>query len=99
MRLQSLEERFMSSVTKSPWLSRFAAALVTVLSLGAVTTLVAKPADARVFVSVGVGAPAWGWGYYPGYWYRPYRRPYSGAYYPGWRWRQWCYWHPYRCHW
>jgi hypothetical protein len=98
----------MSSVTKSPWLSRFAAALVTVLSLGAVTTLVAKPADARVFVSVGVGAPAWGWGYYyPGYWHRPYwrpywrpyRHPYYRAYYPGWRGRRWCYWHPYRCHW
>jgi hypothetical protein len=89
----------MSSVTKSPRLSRFAAVLVTVLSLGAMTTLAAKPADARVYVGFGVSAPAWGWGYYPGYWHRPYWRPYYRAYYPGWRQGRWCYWHPYRCRW
>jgi hypothetical protein len=101
----------MPSVTESPWLRRFAAVLVTVLSLAAVTTLAAKPADARVFVSVGVGVPGWGY-YYPGYWHRPYWRPYwhrpywrpywrpyYGAYYPGWRRHRWCYWHAYRCHW
>jgi hypothetical protein len=89
----------MSPVTKSLWPRRFAAVLVTVLSLGAVTTLAAKPADAGVYV--GVGVP--GWGYYPGYWHRPYWRPYwhpyYRAYYPGWRGRRWCYWHPYRCRW
>jgi hypothetical protein len=73
--------------------------LVTVLSLGAMTTLGAKPADARVFLGFSFGVPvwpAWGWGYYPayypGYWYRPYPPPY-------WGWRRWCYWHPYRCRW
>jgi hypothetical protein len=88
----------MSSLTRSPWLRRSAAVLVTVLSLGAMTTLTAKPADARVFVGVGFGVPAaWGWGYYhPGYWYHPYR-PYYPAY-RGWQWRRWCYWHPYRCY-
>lgn len=96
----------MSFLLKSPWPRRFAAVLVTVLSLGAMTTLGAKPADARVFVGIGIGVPAWGWGYYPGYWHRPYWRPYYRAYYPGWRWRhpgwRWhrgCYWHPYRCRW
>ena len=88
----------MSLLTRSPWPRRFAAVLVTVLSLGAMTTLGTKPADARVFVGFGFGAP--GWGYYPGYWYRPYRpwyRPYWGWGYGGWRHRRWCYWHPYRC--
>lgn len=90
----------MSSLTRSSWLRRSAAVLVAVLGLGAMTTLNAKPADARVFFSVGVGVPAWGWGYYPGYRHRPYAPYYySPAYYGyGWRWRQWCYWHPYRCY-
>lgn len=92
----------MSSLTRSSWLRRSAAVFVAVLGLGAMTTLAAKPADARVFVSVGVGAPVWGWGYYhPGYWYRPYYsyyRPYYPAYYRNWRWRRWCAWHPYRCY-
>ncbi len=89
----------MSLLTKSPWPRRFAAVLVTALSLGAMTTLGAKPADARVFVGLNFGAPAWG--YYPGYWYRPYRpwyRSYWGWGYGGWGHRRWCYWHPYRCH-
>lgn len=86
----------MSSVTRSRGFRRFAAVLVAVLGLGAMTTLAAKPADARVFFSVGVGAPVWGWGYYPGYWYHPYR-PYYPAY-RNWQWRRWCYWHPYRCY-
>jgi hypothetical protein len=87
----------MSLLTKSPWPRRFAAVLVTVLSLGAMTPLTAKPADARVFVGFNFGVPAWGWGwgYHPAYWYRPYWRPY---YWGGWRWRRWCYWHPYRCY-
>jgi hypothetical protein len=93
----------MSLLTKSPWPRRFAAVLVTVLSLGAMTTLGAKPADARVFVGFSVGVPAWGWGYYPGYWgYYPgyWYRPYYPAYYGyGWGWRRWCYWYPYRCRW
>ena len=91
----------MPSLVKSPWPKRLAAVLVTVLSLGAMSTLTPKPADARVFFSVGVGAPVWGWGYYPGYWYRPYGpyyRPYYPAYYRNWHWRRWCYWHPYRCY-
>jgi hypothetical protein len=83
-----------SSLTRGPGLRRFAAVLVTVLSLGAMTALTAKPADARVFFSFGIGVPAWGWGYYPGYWYRPYYPAYWG-----WGWRRWCYWHPYRCAW
>jgi hypothetical protein len=83
-----------SSLTGSPRLKRFAAVLVTVLGLGAATTFAAKPADARVFFGFNFGVPVWGWGYYPGYWYRPYP-----AYWWGWRWRRWCYWHPYRCYW
>ena len=85
----------MSSLTRSSWLRRAAAVLVAVLGLGAMTTLAAKPADARVFVRVGIGAPVWGWGYYaPGYWYRPY----YPANYRNWQWRRWCSWHPYRCY-
>lgn len=87
----------MSFLLNSPWLRRSAAVLVTVLSLGAMTTLAAKPADARVFVGVGFGAPGWGY-YHPGTWYRPYYRPYYPAYYRNWQWRQWCSWHPYRCY-
>lgn len=90
----------MSFLTRSPWLRRFAAVLVTVLSLGAVSTFTAKPADARVFVGLNFGVPAFGWGYYPGYWYRPYPAYWYRPYYrPAWRWRRWCYFHPYRCRW
>jgi hypothetical protein len=87
----------MSPLTGHPGVRRFAAVLVTVISLGAATTLAAKPADARVFFSFGFGVPAWGWGYYPrpGYWYRPYYPAYYGY---RWQWRRWCYWHPYRCY-
>ncbi|MGH7039743.1 MAG: hypothetical protein ACREE1_16580 [Stellaceae bacterium] len=89
----------MSSLTRSSWLRRSAAMVVAVLGLGAMTTLAAKPADARVFVRVGIGAPVWGWGYYhPGYWHRPYYRPYYPAYYRNWQWRHWCAFHPYRCY-
>jgi hypothetical protein len=86
----------MSLLARNPAFRRIAAVLVTVLGLGAMTALAAKPADARVFFRIGVGVPAvwgWGWGYYPGYWYRPYYPAYWG-----WQWRRWCYWHPYRCY-
>jgi len=75
--------------------------LVAVLGFGAMT-IAAKPAEARVWVGLNFGAPM-GWGYYaPGYWappprpvYHPYYRPSRPA---NWRWRHWCRWHPYRCH-
>ena len=69
----------MSVLTRNPWLKRFAVVLVTVLSLGSLT-LASTPAQARVFV--GVGVP--GWGYYaptPYYGYGYYGYPAYG--YPG----------------
>jgi hypothetical protein len=51
----------MSVLTRNPWLKHLAVVLVTVLSLGGVT-LQSAPAEARVFVGVGIPFP--GWGYY-----------------------------------
>ena len=63
--------------------------------------MTAKPADAQIsiqvpFVSLGIGAPYYGYPYY--YYGYPY---YYRTYYGGWRHRNWCHWHPYRCgrHW
>ena len=71
----------MSFISNNPWLRRLAVVLVTVLSIGALT-VPSRPANARVFIGFGVGAPV-GWGYYapaPYYGY-PYYRTYYG--YPG----------------
>ena len=51
----------MSVLTRNPWLKHLAVVLVTVLSLGSLS-LASTPAEARVFV--GVGIPFSGWGYY-----------------------------------
>jgi hypothetical protein len=88
----------MSRLLAWGWLRRVGLAFATVLCLGAMTTGLSKPADARVFVGFSFGVPAWGFygpAYYPGYYYRPYYAPYWRA---GWRWR-WCRWHPHRCGW
>ena len=79
----------MSVLMRYSWLRHFAVVLVTVMSLGAIT-LAATPAQARVFVSVGVPLP--GWGYYapapyypyayPAYWYYPGRVFVGGVYGP-----------------
>jgi hypothetical protein len=74
----------MSVLVRSPWLKHLAVVLVTVLTLGA-ATLRSTPAEARVFVGVGIPLP--GVGYYaPYYSYGYYPYGYSGypAYgYPG----------------
>ena len=59
----------MSVLTRNPWLKHLAMVLVTVLSLGSLT-LASTPAEARVFV--GVGIPFSGWGYYAPAPYYPY---------------------------
>jgi hypothetical protein len=76
----------MSRPSKTSWLKRLAVVLVTVLSIGALT-VPSGPANARVFVGFGVGAPV-GWGYYPpppppyyAYYGYPYYYPYYRAYY------------------
>ena len=79
-----------SVISRSRWLRRLAVALIAVFSIGALT-VPSAPANARVFVGVGIGAPV-GWGYYapppyygyygyPTYYGYPYYRPYYG--YPG----------------
>ena len=74
----------MPVLTRNPWLKHLAVVLVTVLSLGAMT-LRPTPADARVFVGVGIPFP--GWGYYtptPYYGCGYYGYPAYGYYgYPG----------------
>ena len=68
-------------LTRSHWLKHLAVVLVTVLTLGAVT-LRPVPAEARVFVGVGIPFP--GVGYYapaPYYPYGYYGYPAYG--YPG----------------
>jgi hypothetical protein len=89
----------MSVFSKNRWFRRFGAVAITVLGLCAVTEP-SQPAEARVNVVIGVGVP-WGWGYYG---WRPYYHPYyypyyDRAYYPGWRYRRWCWYHPRRCYW
>jgi hypothetical protein len=71
----------MSVLAKNPWLRHLAVVLVTVFSLGSLT-LASTPAQARVFVDVGIPFP--GWGYYvpaPYYPYGYYGYPAYG--YPG----------------
>jgi hypothetical protein len=71
----------MSLLTRNPWLKHLTVVLVTVLALGTMT-LRSTPADARVFVSVGIPFP--GVGYYapaPYYGYGYYGYPAYG--YPG----------------
>jgi hypothetical protein len=78
----------MSVLTRKPWLKHLAVVLVTVLSLGSLT-LTSTPAQARVFV--GVGIPGWdyyaptpyyGYGYY-GYPAYGYRYGYPGGFFIG----------------
>jgi hypothetical protein len=73
----------LSTISSNPWIRRLVLSFVTVLSIGAVTAP-SEPAQARVFVGVGIGAPV-GWGYYappPYYGYHGY--PYRAHYgYPG----------------
>jgi hypothetical protein len=74
----------MSVLARNPWLKHLAVVLVTVLSLGTMT-LRSTPAEARIFV--GIGIPYSGWGYYaprPYYGYGYYGYPAYGYYgYPG----------------
>jgi hypothetical protein len=75
----------MSLLSKTSWFKRLAVVLMMVFSIGALT-VPAAPANARVFVGFGIGAPV-GWGYYPpppyyGYYGYPYYGyPYYRAYY------------------
>jgi hypothetical protein len=73
----------MSVLARNSWLKHLGVVLVTVLSLGTMT-LRSTPAEARIFV--GVGIPYSGWGYYapaPYYGYG-YGYPAYGYYgYPG----------------
>jgi hypothetical protein len=77
----------MSVLSRNRWLNRLAVVLVAGVSLAA-TTLPTAPAQARVFVGVGIPFPG-AWGYYappPYYAYSHYGYPYYGypAYaYPG----------------
>jgi hypothetical protein len=66
----------MSVLARNSWLKHLAMVLVTVVSLGAVS-FHATPAQARVFI--GVGVPFAGWGYYPP---APYYYPYGYYGYP-----------------
>jgi hypothetical protein len=74
----------MSVLARNPWLKHIALVLVTVLSLGTMT-LRSTPAEARIFV--GIGIPYSGWGYYapaPYYGHGYYGYPAYGYYgYPG----------------
>lgn len=94
----------MSVPAKIRWRQWLAAAVIASASLGALS-IASAPAEARVFVGVGIAAPYWGYPapvpyygyyrpYYPHYWY-----PWHRAVYPGWRWRHWHHWHPYHHHW
>ena len=76
----------MPVLSRNRWLSRLAVVLVAGLSFAAIT-LAAPPAQARVFVGVGIPFPG-AVGYYapPPYYAYPYGYPYFGypAYaYPG----------------
>jgi hypothetical protein len=91
-----------SILSRTPWLRRLAVALVAVLSIGVLTV---PPAQARVFIGFGIGAPG-GWGYYAPPYYGYYGYPYYPAYsyygYPrffvGGAFGPHRYWHHYR-HW
>ena len=69
----------MSVLSKTPWLKRLAIVLVTALSIG-VLTVPMSPANARVFIGFGFGAPV-GWGYYAPPYYGYYGYPYYPTYY------------------
>jgi hypothetical protein len=69
----------MSVLSKTPWLKRLAIVLVTALSIG-VLTVPTAPANARVFIGFGFGAPV-GWGYYAPPYYGYYGYPYYPTYY------------------
>jgi hypothetical protein len=75
----------MSVLSRNRWLNRLAVVLVAGVSLAAIT-LAAAPAEARVFVGVGIPFPG-AFGYYaaPPYYAYPYGYPYGyPAYgYPG----------------
>jgi hypothetical protein len=68
----------MSLLARNPWLKHLAVVLVALLSLGA-ATLPPTPAEARVFVGVGIPFPGV-YGYYapPAYYGYPYGYPYYG---------------------
>jgi len=79
----------MSVFTRSRWLKRLGIGSLALLGIG-VVSLQSTPADARVFV--GVGLPGYGYGYapppyypyaYPAYYgYTPYYGyPYGGVYF------------------
>jgi hypothetical protein len=75
----------MSVLSKNRWLNRLAIVLVGGLSFAAITFPTA-PAQARVFVGVGIPFPG-AWGYYapPPYYAYSYGYPYYG--YPGYGYR------------
>jgi len=66
----------MSVLSRNRWLNRLAVVLVAGVSLAAIT-LATVPAQARVFVGVGIPFPG-AWGYYapPPYYPYPYGYPY-----------------------
>ena len=75
----------MSVLSRNRWLNRLAIVLVAGLSFAAITFPTA-PAQARVFVGVGIPFPG-AWGYYapPPYYAYSYGYPYYG--YPGYGYR------------
>jgi len=78
----------MSIMTRSRWMKRLGIGTLALLGLGAVA-LQPTPANARVFVSLGV--PAYGYyPYYPGY----YGYPYGGVVFGfgGGHWHHWHHW-------
>jgi hypothetical protein len=83
-------EDSMSVFTRSRWIKRLGISTVALLGLGAVT-MHSTPADARVFVGVGVPAYGYSYGYapypysyYPAYYGYPYYGyPYGGGVYFG----------------
>ncbi len=68
----------MAVVKSRRWVGRLAAVTIAASGLAALT-LPAAPAEARVFVSVGVPGV---WGYYPGPRYYPYPSYYAYRPYP-----------------
>ena len=67
----------MSVLSRNRWLNRLAIVLVAGLSFAAIT-LPTAPAQARVFVGVGIPFPG-AWGYYaPAPYYGSYGYPYYG---------------------
>lgn len=96
----------MAALKLNPWSRRLAAATIVVAGLAA-PTVVSAPAQARVFVSIGVPGP---WGYYApryypyyGYAHYPYYYGYPYAYpagvYIGRPFYGYPYWHGHRRYW